>query len=127
MNRRIVRSIAACGGVTIALALVTMIVQFQYAGRIYSNAHDIPSAPIAIVLGASVNDDGTASDALADRIRPLQTCITQEPSARFSSQASKRSGIFIYMHHARRSPKKLLPPNVSCKTRGGKGESVGTT
>jgi SanA protein len=44
------------------------VVQFSYAFRIAHSAEDADPAPVAIVLGASVNKDGTPSDALRDRI-----------------------------------------------------------
>ncbi len=43
-------------------------VQLRQRGMIYDQITDIQPAPVAIVLGASVRSDGTASDALRDRV-----------------------------------------------------------
>jgi len=51
-------------GVVIAIAVV----QTLYASRVYTKVSYIRPKPVAIVLGASVNEDLTPSDALRDRI-----------------------------------------------------------
>lgn len=48
------------------------IVQVVYATEIRAEPTQIPELPVAIVLGAAIREDGTASDALNDR---LQTAI----------------------------------------------------
>ncbi len=56
--------------VTIILVLTFMFadVQLRYASRIRSHLSELPHAPIAIVLGASVKRDGSPSSALRDRM-----------------------------------------------------------
>jgi SanA protein len=59
------------GGVAVILILVGIVtyVQFSSFTRIHRDATTLTRAPVAIVLGASVNNDGTPSDALQDRIQ----------------------------------------------------------
>ncbi len=58
--------------VSVIAVLSTMatvaVVQFAYAFKISRTVTAVDPAPVAIVLGASVNKDGTPSDALRDRI-----------------------------------------------------------
>ncbi|MBU1348648.1 YdcF family protein [Patescibacteria group bacterium] len=62
----------ALGVVFVSLAILAVIlaqVQLTYAGRIFApNVTSVPSADVAIVLGASILPDGTPSDALRDRL-----------------------------------------------------------
>jgi vancomycin permeability regulator SanA len=52
----------------IACAGVILFVQYRYASRIHYATYGLAHAPVAIVLGASVKNDGTPSDALRDRV-----------------------------------------------------------
>jgi vancomycin permeability regulator SanA len=51
-----------------AAALVTSSVDGAVRGRIYTNAADAPSAPLALVLGAEVYRNGYPSPALVNRL-----------------------------------------------------------
>ncbi|HWR00199.1 MAG TPA: ElyC/SanA/YdcF family protein [Candidatus Methylomirabilis sp.] len=64
------RTAVIVGLVLIAVATIAALfaVQFLYADRIRTSQHDVPHQPVAIVLGASVKQDGTPSAALEDRI-----------------------------------------------------------
>ncbi len=55
---------ALCGGLVVVIAVV----QLLYIPKIIRTPSRIHDEPVAIVLGASVNRDGTPSDALRDRI-----------------------------------------------------------
>lgn len=69
-GRRIATSVVvfACLVAT-ALGAVLAQVQLSYAGRIFPpEAGSVPSADVAIVLGASILPDGEPSDALRDRL-----------------------------------------------------------
>lgn len=63
---KLVLFLAALGGTAI-LAIIG-IVQFSHLDAIHTNMTAVEPAPVAIVLGASVRPDGTASDALYDRV-----------------------------------------------------------
>lgn len=52
----------------VAILLIIGIVQFSHLNGIHDSVDDIDTAPVAIVLGASVRTDGTPSDALFDRV-----------------------------------------------------------
>jgi len=56
--------VTACGFVIVTVAVV----QIMYIPKIIRQASRVQNEPVAIVLGASVNRDGTPSDALRDRI-----------------------------------------------------------
>ncbi|MBI5654620.1 YdcF family protein [Candidatus Uhrbacteria bacterium] len=58
--------LGAVGFATAGLALAD--VQFRYADRIVEDIRSLPQADVTMVLGASVKNDGTPSDALADRL-----------------------------------------------------------
>jgi SanA protein len=47
---------------------IALFVQYRYASRIRYTTAGLSRAPVAIVLGASVKNDGTPSDALRDRV-----------------------------------------------------------
>lgn len=64
--RRII--IATGAAVVIALGAMEFDVQLHYIKKLAPSAAVTPAAPVAMVLGASVNDDGTPSDALRDRL-----------------------------------------------------------
>lgn len=51
-----------------ACALMVAQVQWNQADKIFTKAEEVKPAPYAIVLGASVNKDGTPSWALEDRV-----------------------------------------------------------
>jgi len=51
-----------------AIAIVVGLVQFSHLDAIHSHPQELTHAPYAIVLGASVKQDGTPSDALYDRV-----------------------------------------------------------
>lgn len=58
-------------GIMIAAGVVTGMVgdvQLRYINHVYNDAEEIRPAPVAIVLGASVNARGEPSDALSDRL-----------------------------------------------------------
>jgi vancomycin permeability regulator SanA len=57
----IVTAVAGCG-------LIIAHVQLSHIDDITEKTFAAPTAPVAIVLGASVKEDGTASDALVDRV-----------------------------------------------------------
>lgn len=51
-----------------ALALMVAAVQWSQVSAIRPSLDRVDASPVAMVLGASVKQDGTASDALADRV-----------------------------------------------------------
>lgn len=65
MRRFLTRFVAS---LAILVILVVAIVQVRYAPRIYANSSQLPHAPIAMILGASVKKDGSPSAALKDRM-----------------------------------------------------------
>lgn len=67
--RRVAKYTGAAGlvGVFAIVGIITY-VQMSQASHIHSVLADVQTHPIAIVLGASVKEDGSASDALLDRV-----------------------------------------------------------
>lgn len=57
----------------VALGGIVAYVQLHDIDKLYANAEDIEPAPIAVVLGASVQSDGQPSDALRDRLLVAQS------------------------------------------------------
>lgn len=70
MKFRRITSFAAAASATFifGFALVLARVQWDQDGRLYARAEDVRLAPVAMIFGASVRSDGTASDALRDRV-----------------------------------------------------------
>lgn len=60
--------LAAATAGLIGASLILALVQWSQVGRIRDTVDHVQPAPFAIVLGASVKNDGTASDALHDRV-----------------------------------------------------------
>lgn len=69
MKRLIVKRLieAGCAALTVICAII-LYVQFKEVYFIKTDESAINLMPYAIVLGASTKEDGTASDALADRV-----------------------------------------------------------
>lgn len=59
--------------VGMVLAGIVAYVQLRDIDKLYANAEKIDPAPIAVVLGASVQNDGQPSDALRDRLLVAQS------------------------------------------------------
>lgn len=70
MTRRtfVKAALTIVAGIAIASIVIILNVQLAFQSAIKRDAQLLKPAPIAIVLGASVKQDGTASDALKDRI-----------------------------------------------------------
>ncbi len=67
--RRIISfSVAAITTFLLGSALMAARVQWDQRARLFVRVEDVRPAPIAMIFGASVRTDGTASDALRDRV-----------------------------------------------------------
>lgn len=62
------RLVGAVAAFVFGCALILARVQWDQSAHLLDRASDVSLSPIAIVLGASVRTDGTASDALRDRV-----------------------------------------------------------
>lgn len=95
LARAALRRLVAAGALAVALAVLVMAggslwVRGASAGHVYGEA-DVPSAPVALVLGAQVYPDGTPSAFLAARLDLAQRLL----------EAGKVRAILVSGDHSR--------------------------
>lgn len=67
--KRILLILLGCGAaVVVLLGGLRLWIEYRYRDRVYTRVEDVPSRPVALILGAGLWRDGSLTPILADRV-----------------------------------------------------------